>query len=103
MTNIFNDIEYCFQSSLLLAILDQMPTVEGYISSKGTIAFVPQEAWVFSATIRDNILFGLSLQPSKYDEAIRSCALTQVRLYVSGTYCTCIWNIVMDESPGYFG
>ena len=47
------------------------------------MAYASQEAWVFSATLRDNILFGLPYDPKKYDAMIEACALTKfVYIYV---------------------
>lgn len=39
------------------------------------MAYVPQEAWIQNATLRDNILFGVDHNPSKYDKVIDACAL----------------------------
>ena len=47
------------KSSLLAAILGELPLHKGEISYHGKLAFVPQIPWVFSGTIRENILFGL--------------------------------------------
>ena len=47
----------CGKSSLLLAILQELPLSQGSISCSGKIAHVPQQAWIFSGTIRENILF----------------------------------------------
>ncbi|XP_019863205.1 PREDICTED: multidrug resistance-associated protein 4-like, partial [Amphimedon queenslandica] len=42
---------------------------------KGSIGYASQEAWVFSATLRDNILFGLPYDSDKYESVIEACAL----------------------------
>lgn len=41
----------------------------------GSIAYVSQNSWIQSGTIRDNILFGKPMDKTKYEEAIRACAL----------------------------
>ncbi|THC90673.1 hypothetical protein EYZ11_009866 [Aspergillus tanneri] len=41
------------------------------------VAFVPQIPWNEAATIRDNILFGLSLEPERYQSVLHACALTK--------------------------
>lgn len=43
----------------------------------GSVAYVPQGAWIQSGTIRDNILSGQPMEKSKYKEAIRVCALDE--------------------------
>lgn len=40
-----------------------------------TIAFVPQQPWLLNANIRENILFGESFRPRRYDFVLEACAL----------------------------
>lgn len=39
------------------------------------MAYVPQQAWIQNATIRDNILFARDYRQSKYDGVLDACAL----------------------------
>ena len=64
------------KSTLLSVIAGEVLCTHGEVSCRGTVAYVPQTAWVFSGTIRDNILFGLSCDDSKYTRVIEACALT---------------------------
>ncbi|PQM33366.1 ABC transporter C family member 8-like isoform X2 [Prunus yedoensis var. nudiflora] len=41
----------------------------------GTLAYVSQTSWIQSGTLRDNILYGRPMDESKYDKAIKACAL----------------------------
>ena len=66
------------QSTLLQCLLKELPTLSGTIIVKGSVGYASQEAWVFSATLRDNILFGLPYDPDKYDTVIEACALQKV-------------------------
>lgn len=43
------------------------------------MAYVSQEAWIFSSSVRDNVLFGLEYEPEWYDTVIEACALKNVR------------------------
>ncbi|XP_012942497.1 multidrug resistance-associated protein 1 [Aplysia californica] len=63
------------KSSLLSAILGEMEKLTGTVIVKSSIAYVPQEAWIQNATVRDNILFGSPLNYRRYDEVIEACAL----------------------------
>lgn len=63
------------KSSLLSAILDEMYKVEGSINVMGSIAYVPQTAWIQNATIRDNILFTEEWNESDYNLVLEFCAL----------------------------
>lgn len=51
------------KSSLLNCLLKEIPRYKGYFNYKGKIAYVEQEPYIFSKTIRENIVFG-----SKFDE-----------------------------------
>ncbi|KAL2337975.1 hypothetical protein Fmac_012421 [Flemingia macrophylla] len=63
------------KSSLLHAILKEMPTTSGIVNLHGTVAYVSQNSWIQSGTIRDNILFGKSMEENRYANAIKACAL----------------------------
>ena len=65
------------KSTLLSAIAGEMPDVSGTINRKGTFVYVPQIAWVFSGTLRENILFGESYEEPRYTRIIEACALTE--------------------------
>ena len=65
------------KSTLLSVIAGEMPVTEGNIQCCGTTAYVPQMPWVFSGTLRENILFGLPFDFDKYIRTIRACALEE--------------------------
>ena len=41
----------------------------------GSLAYVSQNSWIQSGTVRDNILFGKPFDKELYEKAIKSCAL----------------------------
>ena len=63
------------KTSLLSAVLGEMTKVDGRVSVNGTVAYVPQTAWILNATLKQNILFGKELDQKLYDEVIEACAL----------------------------
>ena len=65
------------KSTLLSVIAGEIPVTEGNIQCCGTIAYVPQMPWVFSGTLRENILFGRPFDFDKYTQTIRACALEE--------------------------
>ncbi|XP_047329889.1 ABC transporter C family member 8 [Impatiens glandulifera] len=65
------------KSSLLYAILGEIPKICGEVKLFGSIAYVSQASWIQSGTIRDNILYGKEMEKGKYENVIRSCALTE--------------------------
>uniref|UniRef100_A0A0E0LCP1 ABC transporter C family member 13 n=1 Tax=Oryza punctata TaxID=4537 RepID=A0A0E0LCP1_ORYPU len=63
------------KSSLLCALLGEIPRTSGTVELYGTVAYVSQNSWIQSGTVRDNILFGKPFSKEQYDRAIRACAL----------------------------
>ncbi|XP_060803850.1 multidrug resistance-associated protein 1 isoform X3 [Amyelois transitella] len=63
------------KSSLLSALLGEMNKISGRVNTHGTVAYVPQQAWIQNATLQDNILFGKPLDSHKYENVINVCAL----------------------------
>ncbi|XP_069563543.1 ATP-binding cassette sub-family C member 3 isoform X1 [Brachyistius frenatus] len=66
----------CGKSSLISALLGEMEKLEGEVSIRGSVAYVPQQAWIQNATLRDNILFGKQYNEQKYRCVLDACALT---------------------------
>ncbi|XP_050393097.1 ATP-binding cassette sub-family C member 5 isoform X1 [Patella vulgata] len=65
----------CGKSSFISAILNRMDIVSGTVAVKGSIAYVPQQAWIMNSTARENILFGFPYDKDKYDEVVSACCL----------------------------
>ncbi|KAI7727039.1 hypothetical protein M8C21_007871, partial [Ambrosia artemisiifolia] len=63
------------KSSLLYSILGEISTTSGTVSIFGSIAYVSQTSWIQSGTIQDNILYGKPMDRTKYEKAIKACAL----------------------------
>uniref|UniRef100_A0A8B9K2Q6 ATP-binding cassette, sub-family C (CFTR/MRP), member 2 n=1 Tax=Astyanax mexicanus TaxID=7994 RepID=A0A8B9K2Q6_ASTMX len=45
------------------------------LSSQGDVAYVPQQAWVQNATLRDNVLFGSDPDERRFCRVLEACAL----------------------------
>uniref|UniRef100_A0A8C1PEU6 ABC-type glutathione-S-conjugate transporter n=1 Tax=Cyprinus carpio TaxID=7962 RepID=A0A8C1PEU6_CYPCA len=63
------------KSSLLSAMLGETEKRSGAVSVKGSIAYVPQQAWIQNASLQDNILFGQEKKESWYQRVLEACAL----------------------------
>ncbi|XBH59509.1 hypothetical protein VPH35_114229 [Triticum aestivum] len=63
------------KSSLLYALLREIPRTSGSVEVFGSLAYVSQNSWIQSGTVRDNILFGKPYDKALYEKAIRFCAL----------------------------
>ena len=42
---------------------------------QGSLGYVPQQAWIQNATVKDNILFSKAFSQSAYQKVIDACAL----------------------------
>ncbi|KAJ7392174.1 hypothetical protein OS493_013546 [Desmophyllum pertusum] len=63
------------KSSLLMSMLRELPKSSGKISCIGKIAFVSQTPWVYSGTVRENIVFGRQFDEQRYNKVIEVCDL----------------------------
>ncbi|KAK8465073.1 hypothetical protein PHAVU_010G140400 [Phaseolus vulgaris] len=63
------------KSSLLYAVLGEIPKISGTVNVSSNIAYVSQTSWIQSGTVQDNILFGKPMEKTRYESAIKVCAL----------------------------
>ena len=65
------------KSSLLLSLIGELPGISGNVSRTGVISYAPQLPWIFSGTIRDNILVGHPLNLKRYEQVLEVCCLRE--------------------------
>nr|CAD1822253.1 unnamed protein product [Ananas comosus var. bracteatus] len=65
------------KSSLLAAVLGEIPKIEGTIQVCGKIAYVSQNAWIQTGTVQENILFGSAMDKQRYQETLERCSLVK--------------------------
>ncbi|XP_035826216.1 multidrug resistance-associated protein 1 [Aplysia californica] len=63
------------KSSLISALIGDMEKKRGTITRRGSMAYVPQQAWIQNATVRDNITFGKVFRERKYRAVLAACQL----------------------------
>ncbi|OIW29128.1 ABC multidrug transporter, partial [Coniochaeta ligniaria NRRL 30616] len=63
------------KSSLLAALAGTMTKTGGFLALGGSRSFCSQDVWIQNASIRNNILFGASLDESWYNNVIDACGL----------------------------
>lgn len=63
------------KSSLMQAILGELPIESGSIDVNGAVSYASQEPWLFSGTVRTNILFGQPMNRDRYKQVVKKCAL----------------------------
>jgi ATP-binding cassette subfamily C (CFTR/MRP) protein 4 len=65
------------KSTLLQVILKEVEPTKGFVDVEGAVSYAAQEAWIFSASVRQNILFGQEMDQDKYQKVIRVSALVE--------------------------
>ncbi|OQV18389.1 Multidrug resistance-associated protein 1 [Hypsibius exemplaris] len=65
------------KTALCRALLGLMHRRSGAIATTARIAYMPQQAWLQSQTLKKNILFGRPMQETRYQATITGCALTE--------------------------
>lgn len=65
------------KSTLLHAILKEMGHTSGELRVRGAISYASQEPWIFTSSVKQNILFGRPLNVKRYEKVIDVCQLSQ--------------------------
>ena len=63
------------KTTLLMSMLGEIPISSGRISCIGKMAYIAQMPWVYSGTVRENIVFGRHFVNEKYNKIIEVCDL----------------------------
>lgn len=45
------------------------------LALQGSVAYVPQQAWIQNSSLKDNIIFGQERRQSWYQHVVEACAL----------------------------
>jgi ATP-binding cassette subfamily C (CFTR/MRP) protein 1 len=63
------------KTSLLSAMIGDMHKSDGQVIISGNVAYAPQNPWILSASVRDNILFSHEYEEDFYNVVLDACAL----------------------------
>ncbi|KAG1709754.1 Multidrug resistance-associated protein 4 [Nymphon striatum] len=64
------------KTSLMKTILKEMVVTNGSIKVRGKVAYACQQSWIFSDTLKNNILFGSKFDQERYQNVINACCLS---------------------------
>lgn len=65
------------QSSILHCLLGELEPLRGEVSIVGNLGYAAQEPWVYSGTLRENILFGRPYEEEWYYDVLQACSLDE--------------------------
>ncbi|XP_073844740.1 probable multidrug resistance-associated protein lethal(2)03659 [Musca autumnalis] len=63
------------KSTLIQTILGELQPSSGSVTVNGTVSYASQEPWLFTGTVRQNILFGQPMDKKRYNLTVKKCAL----------------------------
>ena len=61
-----------------MVLLGELPVSDGDRKVHGRVGYASQQAWIFSGTVKENIVFGQEFNKDRYLEVIEACALQKV-------------------------
>ena len=69
-------------------LLRELPLKSGTLSVQGKVSYASQQPFVFSSTIKQNILFGEPFDQERYDTVLQVTALSEVKgFFYNKTIC----------------
>lgn len=75
----------CGKTSLLYSIMEETGVMKGKTSVVGSIAYVEQEPFIFSQSVKENITFGKPFEQDRFDKAIKASQLERdIKIFTNG-------------------
>ncbi|CAH3112435.1 unnamed protein product [Porites lobata] len=73
------------KTSLLMTMLGELAISDGQRQVRGKVGYSSQQPWIFSGTVKENIVFGQEFNKVRYQQVINACALKKdLKLFHSG-------------------
>lgn len=66
-----------------MSIIGEFKKYSGLISVDGKLFYIAQQPWVFTASLKQNIIFGSPFIQEKFDRIVDACSLRKVSCYFS--------------------
>ncbi|XP_065919844.1 ATP-binding cassette sub-family C member 4-like isoform X2 [Dysidea avara] len=65
------------KSSILQCLLRELESLDGSVDIEGSVSYASQDPWIFSGTMKENILFGQDYDEAWYDRVVECCSLVK--------------------------
>ena len=63
-----------------MTMLGELAISDGQRQVRGKVGYSSQQPWIFSGTVKENIVFGQEFNKVRYQQVINACALKKVCL-----------------------
>ncbi|XP_065902754.1 ATP-binding cassette sub-family C member 4-like isoform X2 [Dysidea avara] len=63
------------KSSILQCLLRELEALDGSVDIEGSVSYASQDPWIFSGTVKENILFGKNYDEVWYKKVVECCSL----------------------------
>ena len=65
-----------------MTLLGELPRASGQLVVHEKMVYVSETSWIFSDTLRENVLFGSEMRTDWYEQVLHACDLTKVALFI---------------------
>ena len=74
---VLKQVSFSVQSTLLHCLLGELKPLKGNVDIVGSLGYAAQDPWVFSGTLRENILFGREFDGEWFQQVVDACCLNE--------------------------
>ena len=74
---VLKQVSFSLQSTLLHCLLGELKPLKGNVDIVGSLGYAAQDPWVFSGTLRENILFGREFDGEWFQQVVDACCLNE--------------------------
>ena len=65
------------QSSILYCLMGELEPLSGEVAIVGSLGYAAQESWLYTGSVRENILFGQKYEEEWYEKVLDACCLKE--------------------------
>ena len=79
-----------------MAMLGEIPRLRGFLRLQGRLSYASQAPWIFTGSVRDNILFGNDYDRGRYNKVVKACDLNKVSWEIWLLMASCLTIVAVS-------
>ena len=79
-----------------MAMLGEIPRLRGFLRLQGRLSCASQAPWIFTGSVRDNILFGNDYDRGRYNKVVKACDLNKVSWEIWLLMASCLTIVAVS-------